>query len=733
MFSSCPDQDDVLHQLLFICTDPECRWKTATCVGLLTLVLTLSWLLGKWRSEVVNVASVCLSTFRDLLKCILQIEALSTTCLNDSEELLEEIAANVLTCSGRKKSNKHNACSGPSVDAESNSVSVHRETLSDQSTERDYMFSQHDPPSSKSAEVNLKSGSCVSDYSFSTTSTTVNSPSPTVCLTVSDFSLFYETSDQSSLATISMVAAPSKSGLEVKGPKHLWKRAILFVRIVVMLLPERLKQKNGTLNHGRKESLCCPDTDDGLLSSSKHSFQRKRDMFEKCFKMNESSDKLPKPLGPMAWYAGQTKTDLNQKNEQTITTSTDADGPLAAHHSKETTDTLNWSNGVQIQSIAPETSHNLDSDEDKPKPEVEEVLESSRKLVQDKETHPKPVSHSLNTLMDHQSSHCNGDGAKGITDRRPHLCVAEQLCERNDQTLRDVEPVTPAAYELSLRLELANIKGNSPQEDHYQPNSPGRTEEARKHIADGITTPGDVSAEMTDGKKCHKITQSQQQTPSAMSTPALKRQMKTVSEPDMRILSSSTEAKAQGLDMVALDLIDENVKQKCCAGHISTCRVSHRSSQVLRTNVTDQPPSLSGSEKELSLLEEANAQSPQRQIKDKLEFNVKQKMLYQLWGLPSVVQRSFDITGESSFIGKYSKNLPNRSEGDMDRTPRQKKKKWNLTKRIVKSLKNFEIPKARGLKILSRRNEIKTVNHTLETPSLKDTNQDQAMQSTSDA
>ena len=52
MYSNYQDQDDVLNQLIVLCTDLEYRWKTATCV--VCLLLILFWLLGRWRLEVSN-------------------------------------------------------------------------------------------------------------------------------------------------------------------------------------------------------------------------------------------------------------------------------------------------------------------------------------------------------------------------------------------------------------------------------------------------------------------------------------------------------------------------------------------------------------------------------------------------------------------------------------------------------------------------------------------------------
>ncbi|KAG5276333.1 hypothetical protein AALO_G00130720 [Alosa alosa] len=105
MYSKYRYQDDILSQLHFLCTDPEYRWKTATCI--LSLVVILSWLLGRWRQEDED----CCDPDSDLLMYLSsQINTLDTECLN-SEELLKEITANIVNCTARKKAHKHDAYS----------------------------------------------------------------------------------------------------------------------------------------------------------------------------------------------------------------------------------------------------------------------------------------------------------------------------------------------------------------------------------------------------------------------------------------------------------------------------------------------------------------------------------------------------------------------------------------------------------------------------------------------
>ena len=341
---------------------------------------------------------------------------------------------------------------------------------------------------------------------------------------------------------------------------------------------------------------------------------------------------------------------------------------------------------------------------------------------------PKPVTWSLKAFLEHQSRHSHGDGTKeNITARRPHFCVADEQHERNGQTLWYFRPVTPAANHQSLRLEMANLKDNSSQEDSQNPNSPVKGRGARKDMVYGMITLGDISVEMTD----KKISLSQQQISSAglveVLTPALKSPVKSASEPDVTILSCR-KAKAQGFNKVALDPIDLNLKQEHCEQSMKTPTVRHKSLQMLRANVPGQPPSK-------KCLEEARALILRKRMRNKLEFNIKQKVLYQLWGLPLVVQTSLDTTMRTSPIRKDSKMLLKSSEEEMERTPRMERsslKKWKFPKRIVKSIKTFEMPKAMGLKNLSLSNENKTSNHERsKMPSSNDTNQDPAIRNSS--
>ncbi|XP_031430427.1 uncharacterized protein LOC116222045 [Clupea harengus] len=696
MYSNYQDQDDVLNQLIFLCTDLEYRWKTATCV--VCLLLILFWLLGRWRLEVED----GLDPDSELLKYVSsQIDTLSTNCLN-SEELLKEIRASCVNFSDGEQDNKHNAYSSQSEDSDvSDQFSYnpkHHDTLSAQSSERDHMFLKHshDPTSSESEEWNLRSGICASDYSVSTISITSNSPSSSPCPTGSHFSLFDEMSAQGSPAIISTVAASSKSVLDGNRQRQLWKRAILRVRIVVMLLRGGLKLKKDTPFQECRavENICCSETnlisEDSPHDSSNDSFDQKRNKFEKYVKVRESINKQPNPLMFIQSQfiqspVGQAEKDLKHESEENITAAK-TDGALAvAHLGKEATDALKQSlkhnmGRVQIENVVPLTSHSQDSyDNGTHQPIFSELIEAlepqiDKKLVQHRWAPPKPITWSLKSFMEHQSTNSHGYGTKeNITARRPHFC---------------------------LRLEMANLKDNSSQEDSQNPNSPVKGRGARKDMVYGMITLGDISVEMTD----KKISLSQQQISSAglveVLTPALKSPVKSASEPDVTILSCR-KAKAQGFNKVALDPIDLNLKQEHCEQSMKTPTVRHKSLQMLRANVPGQPPSK-------KCLEEARALILRKRMRNKLEFNIKQKVLYQLWGLPLVVQTSLDTTMRTSPIRKDSKMLLKSSEEEMERTPRMERsslKKWKFPKRIVKSIKTFEMPKAMGLKNLSLSNE----------------------------
>lgn len=603
------------------------------------------------------------------------IETLSTSCLNDTEQLLEEITAQIMKSSGRQESSKHNACSSPPmVSGKSDLV----ETSSDKSTETDYMFSQHDLPRCESVGVTPEPGLCVPGNS--TSAMTANSPSTTMSGAVSDLSLPDKKPEQT-IVTISQPRPTSKRGLEIRQPRLLWKRAILRVRIVAMLLPTRLKQKNGKQQENTlKENMRCPGTDDGLLDSP-NSFQLRRAMFEKRFEKNKSPNKLCKPI--RSQLAGQTKTEVKQKIEQTTATSP-TDGPLAAH-SKETKATLDSSSKHKVESITSLASSEQESNEDKI-PVVKALLHSKceTKSVRKQDTHSQPAVPQTSNMDIHHLSP-QGSGDRGVVvDSRSHLSVVEQLQENNVQTLREVEPVTLVAYEQSQGSEMADMKGNSPRGDHSRAHSLRRTQEAGKHIADGIAAQGDISAEMTDRKECHDIAQSQQQTSSALSAKVPPPAKKSASEPNMRTIAP-TEIEAEGLDISFLSLGD----------------------------VVVDDTSLLNSEEEPALLEDTE---DQRQTKSKLDLHVKHKMLYRILGLPSVVQRSLDaagdVTGELSFIETDSEKLPGPYEGNMGTIPRPAKKKFNFSKRIMKSLK------------ISRHNSNKTLNRAPENPSSKDSHKD---------
>ncbi|XP_048108838.1 uncharacterized protein LOC125300750 [Alosa alosa] len=730
MYSKYRYQDDILSQLHFLCTDPEYRWKTATCI--LSLVVILSWLLGRWRQEDED----CCDPDSDLLMYLSsQINTLDTECLN-SEELLKEITANIVNCTARKKAHKHDAYSSQSEDTDVglSDLFSHNpilwETLSGptQKSGRDHMFLQksYDDPSSESEKTSHTSGLGryvgLSDYSISTMSTTINSSSFSLCPTSSDISLSDEMSesDQSSLTTISTVTTASNCGLKVSRQRQLWKRAILFVRIVVMLLPQRLRQKKYVSFQEWKgeENMNCSDTSvisDSHLDSSDNSFQHKRAMFEKYFKIAEAFNKQPKPLMPnQSQHVGQAQTDLKKEKVENIMASV-ADGPpVLPCLGKEVTDALERSlkcnmGNVHLQNKVPLTCQDLYDNGSPP---------SSSELGKALESEITPL----------YSRHCRGDETKeNVTARRPHFVVADQNHERNDQTsFWEVKPVTIAANYQSLRLETADIKDNSSQEDSQKPNSPVKGRGTHKDMVDGIITLGGTSVELADKQKCQEeITFSQHQIPSGS---GLNSCLKSASEPDLSTLSSR-EAKAQGVDKVALNPINLNLRQMYWERKMKTPTLYHPSLRMLTTNAHGQWSSKKHLEKETPPLEEARTLTFTKGIKGKLEFNIKQKVLYQLLGLPLVVQRSLDTTMRTSHMVKDLKMLPNSSEEETLRKLRQERtslQKWNFPKRIVKSLKTFEMPKAMGLKNLSLCNDKKTKKSKM--PLSNDNNQGPAIQ-----
>ena len=249
---------------------------------------------------------------------------------------------------------------------------------------------------------------------------------------------------------------------------------------------------------------------------------------------------------------------------------------------------------------------------------------------------PKPVTWSLKAFLEHQSRHSHGDGTKeNITARRPHFCVADEQHERNGQTLWYFRPVTPAANHQSLRLEMANLKDNSSQEDSQNPNSPVKGRGARKDMVDGIITLGDISVEMTD----KKISLSQQQISSAglveVLTPAHKSPVKSASEPDVSILSPR-EAEAQGFNKVALDPKDLNLKQEYC-------EQSMRTPTVL-TDVEDKCPWSA------TIQEMFRSQDSDSQKKDEKPAGVQ----YQTEGAVPAVGASF---GGTDIFGYHHENI----------------------------------------------------------------------------
>ncbi|XP_062412661.1 uncharacterized protein LOC134102544 [Sardina pilchardus] len=719
-------EDDILRQLHFLCTDPEYRWKTATCV--LSLVVILSWLLGRWRQ---GDEDGC-DPESDLLGYVSsQMITLNTDC----EELLKEIPANIVNCTTRKKVHKYDAYSSQSEDSDVSDLFSHNPVLWErlsgptQKSRRGQMFLQqsYDSTSSESEEMSQKSGVglCVSDCSISTISTN-NSPSSSLCPTSSDSSMSDEMSesDQSSLTTISTVTTvSSKRVLKVSRQRQLWKRAILFVRIVVMLLPQRLKQKKDVpfQEWKGKENMTCSDTsvisDDSPLESTNNSFNHKRAMFEKYLKKAEAGNKQPNPLMPnQSPPVGQAQTDLKKENEMNSMAAT-ADRPsVLACLGKEATAALERSlkrnmGNAHLQDKVLLTCHSQDShDNGSPPP-------SSSELCKALEPEITPF----------HSRHCHGDETKeNVTARRPHFCVfADQHHEKNYQTsFWDVKPVTMAANYPSLRLKTANIKDNSSQEDSQKPNGPVKRRGTYKDMVDGIITLGDIGVELTDKQKCQEITLSQQQIPSGS---GLNSSLKSASEPDL--CSLSRKEKAQEVDKVALDRINLNQRQKYWEQQMKTPTLYHKSLQMSSINGHDQSSSKKHLDKETPPLEEARSLTFTKGVTNKLEFNIKQKVLYQLMGLPSVVQRSLDTTMRTSNVVKDLKMLPNTSEEETSRKPRQERtslQKWNFPKRVVKSLKTFEMPKAMGLRNLSLGNDKKTKKSKM--PLSNDTNQGPAIQ-----
>lgn len=651
---------------------------------------------------------------RDLLKYLSsQIETLTTDCLN-SEQLLKEIIAN---CSVEKKANRHKprAYSSQSEDSDVSDLfshdSVSWKVLSTHSPGGDYVFLPCcDPTTSESEEMNLKCGLSVSDYAISTTSTTMNSPSSSLCPTDSDFSLPDDVSesDRSSLTTVSTIAASSKHGLEVSRARLLWRRAILFVRIVLMLLPQRLKQRKD-LPFGecrgeecRGEDAICFDTNVISDNSSNNSFHYKRAMFEKYVKMTKCSDKQPIPIVP-TWSlpVDQAEIDLKQDNKESITTVM-AERPLVARLAKDTTDALELSLKSKIGSlnvVLQQTNRSQDSCDGRTPPvssEVDKAVES--------EINGESIEHrwaeTSNTFMSQQSRLCRGDGTKEIITISSHSSVADQDHEKNNQTMCNVKAVSLAAEDQSLRLKMYNIKDNSFDDDTLKPSGPVKAKAAYKGIVDVVPTQGDISVAMTDKLKCLENT-SQQLILSAAGTVENVIPLKSASESNLPVLSSR-EAKTQGMDKEALEPITMNLRQEYWEQQLRSPTVPDKSLEMLWTNAHDQPLSEKYIEMETPSLEEASAKIFTKSFRDKLEFSIKQKMLYQLWGLPLVVQRSLDATTRTPPMVKDPK-MPSKVET----FGKGKRQKWNFPKRIVKSLKTFEMPKAMSLKNLSLGNENK--------------------------
>lgn len=653
---------------------------------------------------------------RDLLKCLSsQIDTLTTDCLN-SEQLVKEIIEN---CSIGRKAHKHKprAYSSHSEDSDVSNIFSHDslswEALSTHSSGRDQAFLQsYDPTTSESEEMNLKCGLSVSDSSISTTSTTMNSPSSSLCPTDSDFGPSDDMSEsaRSSLTTVSTIAASSKCDLEVRRERLLWKRAILLVRIVLMLLPQRLKQKKDLpcKECRGEEHAICSVTNVISDDTSDISFHHKRALFEKYVKMTNCFNILPKTIETaLSLPVGQAETDLKQDNAESITTAMADRALVVSRLSKDTSDALEWSLKRKMGSlkmVSPQADQSQDSYDDRtPLPvssELDKAIESEikGKLIENQ------WAQTSNTILNQRTSLCHGDGSKEITTVSSHFNDADQHHKRNNQTLWDVKAVSLAAEDQSLRLKTVNIKDNSSHDGSQEPNGPVKGKDTYRHMADVIITQGDISVAMTDKQKCQENS-SQPPIPSAPGEEEVLNPLKSASESDLSS-PSSREAEVQGVDKVAVDQTNINVMQEYWEQQTRTPTVHHTSLEMLKTNAHYQSLSQDCIDMETTLLDEGRTLTLTKDIKNKLEFSIKQKMLYQLWGLPVVVQRSLDTMRPPPAM-KDSKTLREVETFGKPHKEGISLRRWNFPKRIVKSLKTFEIPKAMSFKNLSLGHENK--------------------------
>ncbi|KAK6314139.1 hypothetical protein J4Q44_G00155980 [Coregonus suidteri] len=192
------------------------------------------------------------------------------------------------------------------------------------------------------------------------------------------------------------------------------------------------------------------------------------------------------------------------------------------------------------------------------------------------------------------------------------------------------------------------------------------------------------------------------------------------------------------IEKASIQLLEMNLKQKRLANVLGATTIFSKSMELITPEETPQPKEVTSSEVELEL----NCSKTlfiSKEMRDKLEFHIKRKTIQHLWGLPQVVPKSIDalfpkapkIDRSRVFpkpkydIEVMTSDLPfltDEQKEALEGNVRKKKahKNWGYPKRIMDSLKAFEVPEGVAKDLDKRPRPVAKVQHPPAASKVKD-------------
>ncbi|XP_035601173.2 uncharacterized protein LOC118363756 [Oncorhynchus keta] len=192
------------------------------------------------------------------------------------------------------------------------------------------------------------------------------------------------------------------------------------------------------------------------------------------------------------------------------------------------------------------------------------------------------------------------------------------------------------------------------------------------------------------------------------------------------------------MERASIQLLEMNLKQKRLENVLGAPTIFSKSMELITPEETSQPKEVTSSEVEL----EFNCSKTlfiSKEMRDKLEFHIKRKKIQHLWGLPHEVTKSIEalipkapnidhsrVSPKPKYdIEVMTSDLPfltDEQKEALEGNVRKKKahKNWGYPKRIMDSLKAFEVPESVAKDLYKRSHPGAKVQHPRAASKFKD-------------